>query len=181
MILESQAAFARRMNVTRSAVGKWKSRGRLIMTGHKVDVEASMELLEQTQGHRDDVRERHVLEHEERRALDEDAVELPDDPQELRDSLRRAALEKAKSEARIKKAEADMREWARDKEAGNLIAREDVEYVLRDFGATLRRELDGRADRLAAELGLEANAASLLAEADEQLLIDISNKLKRGV
>ncbi len=184
MILESQSTFATRLNVNRSTVSRWKESGRLVMQGKKVDVEASLLLIEQTRGGRDDLVERHRLEREEKRLLAEDAPEqeLDTDPQDVRLQMRAAALAKALSEARIKQAEADLREMERDEKAGNLIVREDVDYVLRDYGALLRVMLDGRAERLGAEQGFNPEQITALAEADEQLLLELADKLKaRGV
>lgn len=184
MILESQSAFAQRRGVNRSTVSRWKDAGRLVMQGKKVDVEASVELIEQTAAGRDDVAMRHRLEREERHLLDDGLAELDleDDPEDVRRQLRAATLAKALADSRIKQAEADLREMARDETAGNLIAREDVDYVLRDFGALLRVMLDGRAERLGAEQGFAPDQITALAEADEQLLLELADKLKaRGV
>jgi hypothetical protein len=49
---------------------------------------------------------------------------------------------------------------------------------LRDFGALLRAMLDGRAERLGAELGLTPDQITAMAEADEQLLLELADQLK---
>ncbi|CAB3775823.1 hypothetical protein [Pararobbsia alpina] len=41
MTLVSQAEYARRLGITRAAVAQWKSAGRLVLEGSKVNVEAS--------------------------------------------------------------------------------------------------------------------------------------------
>jgi phage terminase Nu1 subunit (DNA packaging protein) len=54
-----------------------------------------------------------------------------------------------KAEADKREHEADMARMERETMAGNLIAREDVEFALDDFGATLRSLMENLADRLA--------------------------------
>jgi hypothetical protein len=54
-----------------------------------------------------------------------------------------------KAEADKREHEADMARMERETMAGNLIAREDVEFALDDFGATLRSLMENMADRLA--------------------------------
>ena len=184
MILETQSVFARRLDINRSTVTRWKDAGRIVMQGKKVDVEASIDLIDQTRGGRDDVVARHQLEREEKRIFAEGEIgqELDDDRLEIRAQMRAAALSKSLADSRIKQAEADLREMERDERAGNLIVREDVDYVLLDFGALLRVMLDGRADRLGAEQGFVPDQITALAEADEQLLMELGDKLKaRGV
>ncbi|VVE01779.1 hypothetical protein [Pandoraea terrigena] len=46
MTVESQADFARRCNVSRKTVSEWKKAGRLVMQGDRVDVEASLSLMD---------------------------------------------------------------------------------------------------------------------------------------
>ena len=176
------AEFARRMSVSRASVQRWRDQGRLVMDGKKVVVEPSIEMLESTKGHRSDVAQRHQLGREQRQILADTPQEaIPDailDQDSLRHDLRAAALQKALSEARIKKAEADLREMERDRQQGNLVLREDVDYVLNDLGALLRSMTDGRAERLGAELGLTPAQILQISESDEQLLTELAERLK---
>lgn len=182
MLTESQTAFAKRMEVNKSTVTRWKDAGRLVMAGRKVDVESSMEMIQQTSGSRDDVAKRHELEREEKRLLEKEAETAttgPDpDRQAVREQLRGAALKKALGDARIKQAEADLREMERDLKAGNLIAREDVDYELTNFGAQLRVMLDGRADRIGAEQGFRPTQIVALSEDYDQILLELSDELR---
>lgn len=63
--------------------------------------------------------------------------------------LEKARRVRAISETPIKTAQADQEEMGRDKMAGNLIANENVDFMLRDFGTTLSSHLENLADRLA--------------------------------
>jgi len=176
MILESLSDFAQRLGVNKSTVSRWKAAERLVVQDGKVVVEDSLERLEATKGGRDDLAERHRLAREAKAMQGGEAAGMDSDNR--KEALRQAALDKALSEARIKQAEADMREMARDKEAGNLIAKEDVDYVLNDLGALLRSLFDGRAERLGAELGLSQDQITAMAEADEALLHDMADRLQ---
>lgn len=171
MSTESLADFARRRGVNKSTVTRWAKAGRLVLDGNAVQVEKSLDLLAATAGYRADVARRHQLEREER---DSAASAGPG----LREQLRLAALEKARNEGRIKAAQADKLEMERDELAGNLVRRADVDYVLDDYGALLRRLLAGRAERQGAELGLSADQITALAEADDNLLAELAAALK---
>ncbi|MGB3742465.1 MAG: hypothetical protein WA968_10450 [Castellaniella sp.] len=58
MILESKAAFARRLGVNKSTITRAAQAGRLVMQGDQVNVEASLARWHATQGGRTDVAER---------------------------------------------------------------------------------------------------------------------------
>ena len=182
MAVERKVDFAKRLGVNKATVTRWEQAHRLVLDASgKVRIEESLRLLDETRGSRDDNAYRAELD----RMLKADiammdAAQPPEQrmTEKLRDDLRRAALEKAISEARIKKAEADLREMERDRQAGVLILREDVDFVLNDFGAMLRSMLDGRAERLGAELGLAQEQILAVSESDEHLLAELADKLK---
>jgi phage terminase Nu1 subunit (DNA packaging protein) len=174
MHTETLSDFARRLDVSQPLVSRWKKQGRLVMDGPRVVVEPSIELLERTKGDRDDLSRLHRA----KKDLDRDLAEAPA-PESLRDELRQVQLERARNEARIKAADADTKEMERDKLAGVLVHVEDVDYVLQDFGALLRAMIDGRAERIGAELGLTPDQIGGLAESDEQMLGEMAEKLKR--
>lgn len=168
MTLENQSQFARRLGHDKAYITRLKQAGRLVMENDLVNVEASLARIQATQGDRPQVAEFHAEQREQKRAADSG---VPDGQaglsaihgrtghaagrQEIPSisghdlSLDKARRVRAISEARIKTAQADQEEMARDKMAGNLIAREDVDFVLRDFGATLSSLLENLADRLA--------------------------------
>jgi len=168
---ETYAAFARRLGVSKAAVSQWKAAGRLVLVDGRVDVEASQARLAQTKGGRDDVADRLA---DERAARNGDAL----DAEDVKSERARALLERARNEARIKAAQADKLEMERDALAGDLIAKSDVDYVLDDFGATLRQILDGRAERIGAMLGLTSSQIVELAESDERILGEMAHKLE---
>lgn len=184
MTLESMAAFARRMKdhigreVHRGTVTRWAQEGRIVLVDGKVDVEASLEQLRATEGSRPDVAERHAREHAQKQAA-RSAVEMGAAPEMALDRARRI---RAVAEARIKAAEAEMREMERDKLAGRLVEKEEVDFVLRDYGATLRGLLEAFADRVA-PLVLPFKTLdevhAVLAEEAERVLVDLAESMKR--
>ena len=186
MTTETQADFARRMEshmgraVNRSTVKRWADAGRIVMVGDKVDVEASLAQLGGTQGGRADVSDRHSQEATEKATTGRTA---PDAPQPAADlSMEKARRVRAVAEARIKAAEAEIREMERDRTAGRLIDKEVVDFVLNDFGATLRSAMENFAGRIAPVVypltTLEETHAAL-EEAAESVLEAISDAMRR--
>lgn len=186
MTTESQADFARRMEghmgraVNRSTVKRWADSGRLVMVDGKVDVEASLALLGGTQADRQDVSDRHAKEAAEKATEGRTGHDAPQPAADL--SMEKARRVRAVAEARIKAAEAEIREMERDRTAGKLIDKEVVDFVLNDFGATLRSTMENFAGRMAPVVfpltTLEETHAAL-EEAAERVLEEISDAMKR--
>ena len=186
MTTESQADFARRMAghmgraVNRSTVKRWADAGRIVMDGDKVNVEASLSQLGGTQGGRQDVTDRHAQEATEKATTGRIGGDTAQPAADL--SMEKARRVRAVAEARIKHAEAEIREMERDRAAGKLIDKEVVDFVLNDFGATLRSTMENFAGRLAPVVfpltTLEETHAAL-EEAAERVLDEISDAMKR--
>lgn len=149
MTTETRAAFARRMGWNRSSVTRAVQDGRVVLQGDMVDVEASLAKIEAL-AHPAPHHQAHVRQLEEARAAkvsgEGGKPEGEDKPKEDVEALN----------LRLKRAEADKREHEaesarmdREERAGNLVRREDVEFALDDFGATLRGLLENFADRYA--------------------------------
>lgn len=149
--LETRADFARRMEWHRSSVTRAIEDGRVVLCNGMVDVEASLKKIEALASpyahHR-----AHAIQLEDARAAKTEAP-APDDPPEVA----KTKVESAESlNLRLKTAEANKREHEaeiarmdREFKAGNLLAREDVEFALDNYGATLRGLLENIADRMA--------------------------------
>jgi len=145
MTTATQSEFAKRMGYAKSTVTKMKQEGRLVMTeAGLVDIEASVARIDALASP-----SAHHRAH---------ALQLG----EARDAKQNGTPEKAPAEGiealnlRLKKAEADKREHEadiarmdREFKAGNLLAKDDVDFALADFGATLRGLMENMADRLA--------------------------------
>lgn len=187
MTTESRAAFARRMGWNRSSVTRAVQDGRVVLIGELVDVDASLEkiaaLASPSAHHR-----AHVQQLEEQRKTKTPGVmaaatHAPSAP----DITAHESIEELNR--RLKKAEANKREheeaitrMERETMAGNLIAREDVEFALDDFGATLRSLMENLADRLAPVIyplqSIEETHAAL-AEAAQDVLQTMHDQLQR--
>lgn len=172
----TRSQFAKANGWAPSYVTKLGKEGRLVFTadGKRVKVAESLELIAATAGGRSDVAERHA---EERAAPSREMGGAVTDA-----SLTQAKKVKAVSEARRLAALADQEEMNRDKQAGALIAREDVDFVLNDFGATLRGLLENLADKLAPVVypitTLEETHAAISESADT-LLLEMAETMKR--
>lgn len=138
-LLMTQSRFAKRINKSRQHVSDLKLAGRLVMNGKMVEVEKSIALIEQTAGNRDDVKARHA-------AARDSAKNEKDN---LSETLRDAQRVKAMAESRRVAALADKEEMERDKLAGELIARDDVDVSMKFIGATVRSLLDVFPDQVA--------------------------------
>lgn len=186
MTLETKADFARRMKshmgreVNRATVTRWADSGRIVMDGDRVNVEASIAQLGGTQGDRQDVTDRHAQEAAEKSTTGRNT---PDTPQPSADlSMEKARRVRAVAEARIRHAEAEIREMERDKAAGKLIDKDVVDFVLNDFGATLRSTMENFAGRMAPvvyPLSTLEETYAALNEAAERVLEEISDAMKR--
>lgn len=124
------------LGVDKSHVTRLKQAGRLVIVGEgrnaKVDVEASKLLIQQTEGGRADVAERHAA---------QKGKDLPK-PNETR----------VGAQARKEMAQADVAEMERDVMRGKLIEREQVEIALSDLVAFARQGVENLPHRVAAQL-----------------------------
>ena len=154
-MLVSQAEFAKLMNVSRKTVTVWKQDGRLVMTGNKVDVEASKRLIEQTGGTRPDVAERHAA-----ARTGKKSDPKTETPQEKFAAMRAAAAPQAEPAEKIgnslQAARAVKEKYAALKAKaeyetliGDLVPREDVDAAMRFIGASVRAALDVLPDQTA--------------------------------
>lgn len=174
----SQAEFSRLLGVDPAHVTRLKQDGRLVMDGGKVLVAESRARIEATRGERDDLRERHAA------ARGAAGVQAPTQPLagEPIDSLARAAQVLKLAKAREGLAQAQIREMERDKLAGSLLARDDVEQALADIGALVRAELDALPDQLAPQLAPVADVEevhALLAAHCRNTLLRLADVLRK--
>jgi hypothetical protein len=145
MTTETRAEFARRMGWHRSSVTRAVEDGRVVLLNERVDVEASLAkiaaLASPSAHHR-----AHAQQLEEARETKQAPVDVPE---AVKDSVELLNLRLKRAEADKREHEAESARMDREERAGNLIKREDVEFALDDFGATLRSLMENFADRLA--------------------------------
>jgi len=160
MTTETRADFARRMGWNRSSVTRAVQDGRVVLSGGLVEVEASLEKIEALASPYAHHRAHSEQLKEQRHAKTPTAgavaaamralapIEVPSSLP-AGESIEELNRRLKKAEADKREHEADMARMEREQMAGNLIAREDVEFALDDFGATLRSLMENLADRLA--------------------------------
>lgn len=161
--LESKLAFSKRICVTPQFVTKLAQQGRIVLVGEgrtaKVHIKKSLELYEATAGDRADVTARHARERAAKKKAapkkKSAAKKAPgknkytsvggNESAELVEMRQR----KVNSETRRITALADKEELELQEMLGNHLLREDVDYVLQEFGAMFRAMAGNMADRLA--------------------------------
>lgn len=167
----TQVEFARHIGVARSYVTALKQAGRLVMTDTGlVEVEASLALIAKTADpNRDDVTQRHAAQRE--------TPTAPPPADSAHDKIGNSyqAARAVKEKYAALNAKLDY-----EKNSGDLIPKADVDFVLNDYGATLRGMMENLADRLApvvyplttleeTHAALEEAAAAILAEISEAM------------
>lgn len=176
MTLESRADFARRMGWNRSSVTRAVADGRVVLVDDQVDVETSLQkinALSSPYPHH----QAHARQLEEQRQQKETPA-LP----ASKESVELLNLRLKKADADKREYEAEIARMDRDIKAGNLIAREDVEFVLDDFGATLRSLMENFADRYAPivhPLQTIEETHAALSEAAQDVLQTLHDLIKR--
>ena len=182
----TQRAFAAAQGWTPAWVAKLKRDGRLVLVGDgrrkRVAVAESLARIAQTAGTRDDVARRHA---EARQAGPDyrgkgDASPTPAGA--LLGELDAARHLKVTAEARRVAALADREEMERDRLAGALIAREDVDAAMRFLGAAVRAQMEVFADQVAPLVAPVADldeCHALLTEQCRQVLTAVAEALER--
>lgn len=197
MTTETRAAFAARMGVNKSTVTRWDQAGRIVLTvDGLVEVEQSLTLIQQTKGTRDDVAARHAAQ---RRADMSRPAQSEGSPSEAlataattaatssatpkqKSDLNEAAIAKAMAESRRVIALADKEEMERDRLAGNLIARDDVDAAMKFIGATVRSLIDVMPDQVAplvAPVSDLSEVQQILSESCRNILVGLGDAIKR--
>jgi hypothetical protein len=177
----TKAEFARIIGRDSGWVTRLAQRGRLVLEGEgreaRVLVAESKALIEQTRASRDDVAARHA---DKRSAHGSSGVVPPAyDPG---DSMEKARRIKVVSEARRFAAAADREEMERDKLAGDLIAREDVDAAMKFIGASVRGLAEVFADQIAPIVAPMTNLDEVhaaLAEARRDELVRLGEAIER--
>lgn len=167
--LVSQAEFSRMIGVDRSHVTRLKQAGRLVMNGKRVDAAASIARIEATKDpNRDDVVARHAAARENT---------APPTAKE-----RTGGYDYQYSRAKKESFLADQAELEFKRAAGDLVQRQDFDFVLDDFGASLRARMEILAARLAPVVfpltTLEETHAAI-EEESESVLADLSDLMAR--
>lgn len=177
MTTATLSGFAKLIKVSRSYITTLRRNGRLVMAGRRVDVDASRKRIKETEsGAPQHTAARQHWENE-RNAPDAPAPEAGNGEQLIPNT-------RAYWDRRAAAATAEMREIELAKMKGDLIPREDVDFVLKDFGAVWRGLLENLPDRLAPQVypltTLEETNA-VIVEAAEELQTEMAATMKRRI
>lgn len=186
MTLESKTKFAKRLGIHKSHLSRGKSLQWLVMVGDMVNVEESIERREMFASS-DPHHMAHALRLVEERAYKAittppDSAVPPAGAAESAETLVAVQYRRAKADADKREHEAEIARMDREIKAGNLLAREDVQFALDDFGATLRGLMENLPDRLAPVMyplqTLEETHAALY-QASQEVLQTMHDQLQR--
>jgi len=183
----TRAELARHLKVNRATVTKWVKAGRLKLGADgRVDLEDALRQLETSESPMPHHQARKAAWEAEKGSHGGKASQNP--PQGAGEAvsvpnLSDVSLRLKIAAAREREAKAERAIMEAEQMAGNLVKREDVEYVLRDFGTTLRGLVEQLPDRLSAELaghGGDVHAIHVsLEEAARDLLDEIAQAMQR--
>lgn len=193
----TQAEFARIMGVNRSTVHRWLENGRMQAEPNGlIDPEAGKRMLEATESPMPHHQARKNQFAEARTASGtENPNEREFDPvsghatppttgsnnPDVRTQAENIGTALKLETYKLQKAKAELANMEVDKQAGLLVERAEVDYVLADFGNALRALLEGMADRMAPAISrhrgdvnaihaeIESTAADLLNQISEQM------------
>lgn len=194
MSLVKPSEFARICGVNRSTVTRWIQNGRIALAENGlIDSEQAALMREET--------ESPMPHHQARKAQFEEARVANGKPESKQIDpgaiAKETADQKQQSEStnvstalkletwRLQKAKAEMAALEVDKMAGTLIERSEVDFVLTEFGSTLRGLLEGLPDRMAGQLAAHRGDATKihkdLEDAAFDLLSEISQLMQRKI
>jgi phage terminase Nu1 subunit (DNA packaging protein) len=192
MSLVKPSEFARICGVNRSTVTRWIQNGRIELAENGlIDSDQAAKMREETESPMPHHQARKAQFDEARVSADTDRAKQIDP-----DAKAKAAADKKQASEssnvstqlkletwRLQKAKAEMAALEVDKMAGTLVERSEVDFVLAEFGNTLRGLLEGMPDRLAGQIsahrGDTAKIHKDLEDAAFDLLSEISQLIQR--
>lgn len=169
--LESRIKFAKRLGINRSVLAKSRAPEWLVIEGKHVNVEASLAnraaMASPAPHHQAQAA----------RLADERGVgSAPTD--ESRASAHTEAGHRLRlATAKEREAKAELAAMERDKMAGLLVERSEVEFVLRDFGHSLRGLLENLPDRLAPVLAAHRGDVAALHASLQDAARDVQQEI----
>ena len=170
--LINQSEFARLQGWDKSHVTRLKQAGRLVMVEGKVDVEASLEMLRQSDDPaRQDVKDRHAGQ---RGGVGGVHGQMPGKVSHTADFNH--------ARARNETAKAELAEMEAAKMRGSMVESEAVRLFAADLGATFGNGLDNLADRVCGQLSpqIAEQVRPLLEDESKNIRHEIADKLEKG-
>lgn len=160
----TRAEFARHMKVNRSTVTRWIERGRIQINDRGlIDVSAAKRALPATESPEPhhQARSAQIAEQKAQQAAppSSDAVDI--------------ALRLKRAMTKEKEAKAELAAMERDKIAGLLVDRGEVDYLIRDVGEVIRAHLEGLPDRVAPTLAAHNGDVAAIRSSLEGAIRDV--------
>ncbi|MGI9143682.1 MAG: hypothetical protein ACR2IJ_10890 [Fluviibacter sp.] len=188
MTLVKPSEFARICGVNRSTVTRWIQNGRIALAENGlIDSEHAARMREETESPLPHHQARKAQFDEARAAtampetkqIDPDATaQQTDNKKEGSDATNVSTALKLET-WRLQKAKAEMAALEVDKMAGTLVERSEVDFVLAEFGSTLRALLEGMSDRLAGQLAAHRGDASKIHKDLDDAAFDVLSEISQ--
>ena len=182
----TRAEFARRQGVARSTVTRWIESGRIsVGSDGLIDVE---------RGGRERAATESPMPHHQARKAQIDAqkaqpapadvsTDQPVEPLTGYSAPEQVGVALKLETYKLQRAKAELAAIEVDKMAGALVERQEVDFVLADFGITLRRLIEGLPARLTGQIaGCRGDSAAIhktLADAAHDLLTEMADHMAR--
>lgn len=189
----TQAEFARLCRVNRSTVNRWIKNGRIEADAQGlIDPDAAHTMRDLTESPLPHHQARKAQFDEARQGVGQGGAEKiaqaattpsPAPSMEALPAAEKIGLRLKFATMKEREARAAIAAMEQDKMAGSLVERAEMDYVLADFGSTLRGLLEGLPDRLAPSLASHRGDVSAihrdLEDTAHALLTEISEHMKR--
>jgi len=178
----TQAEFARMAGVNRSTVHRWLQNGRIEADAHGlIDPDAAARMRDATESPLPHHQARKAQFDEQRETGNGKRETEPPQPEPMPAMEKLGAALKLET-YKLQKAKAETANMELDKLAGALVERAEVDFVLADFGNTLRGLLEGLPDRISHECMRIRDAADMhkyLADTFADTLTEMAEHMKR--
>lgn len=180
----TRSEYAKLKGVNKSTVTRWVSAGRLVIDADGfIDVDASEALLAQTESPYLHHQARSASVAADKSASNFDATDENSALSQMMEGADAVAMRLKRAMAKEREAKAEHAAIELDKLTGALVERSDVDFLIADFGATLRGMVENMPDRLAPTLAAHAgNVNALHASlrgAMHDFLNDMSSHMQR--
>jgi len=182
----NQSQYADHAGVNRSTVTRWIKNGRISLEADgSIDPERADRQRHATESPmpHHQARKAQIDAHKAAQAAEDATAAQPATASEPLPAIEKIGAALKLETYKLQKAKAETANMELDKLAGALVERVEVDYVLADFGNTLRGLMEGLPDRLSGALAAcrgDANAIHKeLDDAARQLLAEIANHMAR--
>lgn len=179
--LMTRNQFIEAMRVNKSTVSRWISNGRIsINQDGLIDYNAALRSLSATESLQPH-HQANIARIEQEKAQSQNQMLDETDQLEGKEEI---SMRYKRAMAKEREAKAELAAMERDQQAGILVERSEVDFVMRDIGITLRSALESMPDRIASTLAAhrgDVNAIHAdLDDAIHTLLTEVSEHMRRS-